>query len=157
MVGREIEFLPETPERPACSLFFANRGQKKLFNLLKVRTLNEFGARLREVTPEDLDNMVWAGLIWDPKYRNITLEEVEDIVQDYYIYGKNYDDLNEVIMDALAVAHIIDENVYNAAKNLKGLSPEELEKKMLEILAKNKEEADKLKGEDKGEVLESLT
>lgn len=147
MVGREVEFIPGYP------LFFTNRGQDKLYELLGVRTYNQFMQLFNN--PEGLDNdqlakMVCAGLVWNKK--DITLEEVKALIEnEFYIkLGKNYEDFNTVIVDALANSGLLDKKRVDAIRKLKNMTPEEIEAELIKkALEKNKEVKP---GEDTGEA-----
>jgi hypothetical protein len=140
MSGPAVEFIP------GYELFFTNKGQKKMFALLGVRTYNQFMALFRN--PDGLDNeqlekMVLAGLIWKKEHENITLEEVQTLIDDeYYIkLGKNFEDFNNVIIDALTASGLWDKKAVEKAKQKEAAKQEE-DKEV-------KEEVQQ--GEDKGE------
>jgi hypothetical protein len=154
MVNGPVEFLPATPDNPeGFSLFFANRGQYKLYQLIGIRTFNQFGQYLKSlgddgIPPEDLDKMVYAGLIW--KNRNLTLEDAQDIVEQYYLSGKNFNDLNNVVLKALALGGLINIQIYEISQKMQQMSSEELEAKIIEEMARKREQSDP-QGEDMGE------
>ena len=147
MTGTKVEFIPNY------SLFFTNFGQKKLYELLGVKTQRQFMRLLNTrstddagLSNEELEKMVMAGLIWE--HKSISLEETQELVEQYYLSGQGFEDLNEVIIDAFAESGLIDKKRVQALRDIKNKTPEELEKELLEIMAAKKAE----KGEDKGEV-----
>jgi hypothetical protein len=140
MSGPAVEFTP------GHELFYTNKGQKKMFALLGVRTYNQFMALFRN--PDGLDNeqlekMVLAGLIWKKEHENITLEEVQTLIDDeYYIkLGKNFEDFNNVIIDALTASGLWNKKAVEEVKKKEAAKQEE-DKEI-------KEEVQQ--GEDKGE------
>ena len=150
MTGTKVEFIP------GYSLFFTNFGQKKLYELLGVKTQRQFMNLLNTrstdeagLSNEELEKMILAGLIWE--HKSLTLEDTQDLVERYYISGKGFEDLNEVIIDAFAESGLMDKKRVQALRNLKDKTPEELEKELLEMMATKKT----VKGEDKGEVLKT--
>jgi hypothetical protein len=145
MTGPEVEFIP------GYSLFFTNRGQEKLYSLLEVRNYNQFIQLFNGV--EGLDNdqlskIIMAGLVWNKKV--ITLEEVKDLIEDeFYIkLGKNFEDINMVIIDALANSGLLDKKRVAAIRKRKNMTPEEIEEEIKANMAKRAA----IKGEDLGEV-----
>jgi len=149
MTGPEVEFIP------GYSLFYTNRGQLKMYEMLGVRNYTHFIKAFNNI--EGLDNeqlvkIVYAGLIWEKK--GLTLEDVEDLIEnEFYIkLRKNFEDLNSIIIDGLANSGLLDKKVIAAIREMKNMSSEELQAKILE---KKLEKAEK--GEDKGEVSQTLT
>lgn len=159
MVGGPVDFLPATQDNPeGYQLFFANRGQYKLYQLLGIRTLSQFGGYLKGlgndgIPPEDLDKMVLAGLIW--KHKSLTFEQAQDIVEQFYLLGKTFNDLNDLILKSLAFCGLIDIKIYDISKKMQSMSSEEIEQKIIEELAKQKATLEEKPGDDMGEPLKT--
>jgi len=149
MTGPEVEFIP------GYSLFFTNRGQLKMYELLGVRNYTQFIKLFNDTDGLDNDQLtkiVYAGLIWEKK--GLTLEDVGDLIEnEFYIkLRKNFEDLNTIIIDGLANSGLLDKKVIATIREMKKMSSEEINAKILE---KKLEKAEK--GEDKGEALQTLT
>jgi len=146
MSGSEVEFIP------GYNIFFTNKGQEKLYSSLGVRTYNQFIRMFNDVDGFDNDQfakIICAGLIWEKK--TITLEDVKNLIEDeFYIkLGRDFEDLNTVIIDGLANSGLLDKKRVAAIRKFKNMTPDEIEKQMLESKAKND---DVKQGEDRGEV-----
>lgn len=151
MTGPEVEFIP------GYSLFFTNRGQLKMYELLGVRNYTQFIKLFNDTDGLDNDQLtkiVYAGLVWEKK--GLTLEELDDLIEnEFYIKRrKTFEDLNSIIIDGLANSGLLDKKIVAAIRKLKDMSPEEVQAKILETKPKS---ADPSKGEDPGEPLRTLT
>lgn len=155
MVGRETEFVPEYP------LFYTHKGRKKLYELLGVETHKQFMEHVNSMQkgkgiPEDIyTKMLWAGLIW--RHPELTLEDVDDIMERYSIMGYGLEDLDDKIVDAFVDSGLYNGKLVETFRELRDqqLSPETLEAMMKirvdELVAKQNT------GADKGEVKMPLT
>lgn len=146
MTGIDVEFIP------GYNLFFTNRGQEKLYSLLGVRTYNQFIKMFNDVDGLDNDQLakiILAGLIWEKK--ELTLEEVKDLIEEehYKKLGRDFEELNAVIIDGLANSGLLDKKRVAAIRKIKSMTPKELEQEFLESTLKTNEAKP---GEDKGEV-----
>jgi len=144
MTGTTTEFIP------GFNLFFTNNGQKKLYELLGVKTHKQFVKLLDSedgLSNEDLEKMILAGLLWEKK--GLTLGDVQDIIEnEFYIkLGKNFEELNEIIIDAFVASGLMNGKRVQAIRKVKEMTAEELENKMFEIMSTKKKP-----GEDKGEA-----
>lgn len=151
MTGPEVEFIP------GYSLFFTNRGQLKMYELLGVRNYTQFIKLFNDTDGLDNDQLtkiIYAGLIWEKK--GLTLEDVDDLIEDeFYIKRrKTFEDLNSIIIDGLANSGLLDKKIVAAIRKLKDMSPEEMQAKILETKLNS---AEKPKEEDKGEASGILT
>lgn len=151
MTGPEVEFIP------GYSLFFTNRGQLKMYELLGVRNYTQFIKLFNDTDGLDNDQLtkiVYAGLVWEKK--GLTLEELDDLIEnEFYIKRrKTFEDLNSIIIDGLANSGLLDKKIVAAIRKLKDMSPEEVQAKILETKPKSAEPS---KGEDQGEPLRTLT
>lgn len=146
MTGIDVEFLP------GYNLFYTNRGQEKLYSLLEVRTYNQFIKMFNDVDGLDNDQLakiILAGLVWERK--GLTLDEVKDLIEEehYKKLGRDFEELNAVIIDGLASSGLLDKKRVAAIRKIKSMTPKELEHEFLESTLKiNKAKP----GEDKGEV-----
>jgi len=151
VTGPEVEFIP------GYSLFFTNRGQLKMYELLGVRNYTQFIKLFNDTDGLDNDQLtkiIYAGLIWEKK--GLTLEDVDDLIEDeFYIKRrKTFEDLNSIIIDGLANSGLLDKKIVAAIRKLKDMSPEEMQAKILETKLNS---AEKPKEEDKGEASGILT
>lgn len=133
MVGTKIELIP------GYSLFFTNYGQKKLYELLGLRSHRQFMTFLNErnsgdmgLSNEEIEKIVLAGLSWE--HKSLSLEETADLIERYYLTGKGFDDLNDVIIDSFCESGLMDKKKVAIIRKLRDQPQEEIEKQLMEYI-----------------------
>lgn len=137
MVGGPVDFIPQY------SLFYTNNGQKKMYELLGVRTQAEFAKYIGKeggISNDDMDMMIQAGLVW--QHPDITLKEVQDLIEtEFYIkQGGDLEIENDKIIEAFVNSGLLNKERVEYANKVKKLS----------VLTATKELDDKLKEADMG-------
>lgn len=137
MVGGPVDFIPKY------SLFYTNNGQKKMYELLGVRTQAEFAKFLGQdggISNDDMDMMILAGLVW--QHPEITLEEVQELIEtEFYIkQGGDLEIENDKIIEAFVNSGLLNKERIEYANKVK----------KLRVLNANNELDDKLKEADMG-------
>ena len=119
MVGGPVDFIP------SYSLFYTNRGQKKMYELLGVRTQLQFAQYLGKpdgLEIEDTEKMIVAGLVWE--HPDITLEKVQDLIDsEFYIkQGGDLETLNANIIEAFVNSGLLNKEKIETAKKISKLA-----------------------------------
>ena len=119
MVGGPVDFIP------SYSLFYTNRGQKKMYELLGVRTQLQFAQYLGKpegLEVEDTEKMIVAGLVWE--HPDITLEKVQDLIDsEFYIkQGGDLETLNANIIEAFVNSGLLNKEKIETAKKISKLA-----------------------------------
>ena len=137
MVGREIE-LKGVPNK---SLLFTLRGKLKLFELMGVRTENQFGQKIEHLQLEDkLDDEYFfklyeIALNWDKTKPVITLDEILDILEEYcQANGYGTQEIRDTLIDALCNSGILNKAIILANRKLR----ESFDENQIEELVKKR-------------------
>lgn len=126
MVGREVEILPGK------SLLFTWKGKRKLFELVDTRTENQFAIKMGELAKTDkLDDELFSkmyciGLNWKKGGPVISLEETEDILEEFcQINGYGSGEVRDTLIDAFCESGIYDKDIIAASRKLKKQAAED--------------------------------
>lgn len=155
MVGREVE-LKGVPDK---SVLFTLKGKLKLFDLLGVRTENQFGQKIEQLQLEDkLDDelffqMYEIGINWDITKPVIPYEKIPDILEEFcQVNGFGTQEIRDTLIDALCNSGILNKAIILANRKLR----ENFDESKVEELVKTRIEQLN-RGSDTGEPGQTST
>lgn len=149
MAGIKTSFLP------GYDLFFTLRTQYELYKFYNVKSQREFMSEILSkkagrggpgIGPDDYYNIFRCALLFE--HKEITLEEVADLIDRWQLEGtKDQDDLDLLMYETFANSGMYPRDAFEALKKLKEGDPAKMEEYLKKV--------EEMQGADKGEALKS--